>query len=94
VAVAIAGSLALTASASSAPLQTVWTDAGLHQRLIDVGRVLQRWFPFLAAPREPSAVDFSGSANIRLEWSPNSTVAVTMPAPPRGGFILLACRHL
>jgi transglutaminase-like putative cysteine protease len=81
VVVAVLAATALSASAHSAPLQSFWTDAGLQNHMIGVGRELQRWFPFLTSPKGPAIVDFSSGASIGLQWTSDPGIALTIERP-------------
>ncbi len=73
VAVAMAGSLALTATASSAPLQDLWKD--LPARLAD----LSTWFQKIAPPNGPfrpgGTITFGDNETITGVWNPSNEVA-------------------
>jgi transglutaminase-like putative cysteine protease len=79
VAAAVGGALLLTGSASSAPLASVW--GGADQWLIETGRSLQRFFPFVQNVRGPVGVVFGPSAAIGPRWITDSDVAVTVKVP-------------
>jgi transglutaminase-like putative cysteine protease len=78
VAVAVIGSLALTASASSAPLAGAWS--GFGDRLIEVSQSLQRYLPFGGASR-PVGFGFGKSAQISGSWNTNTTLVATIRVP-------------
>jgi transglutaminase-like putative cysteine protease len=77
--VAVIGSLVLTTTASSAPLRDAWV--GAEPTLVDIGRTLQRYFPFVATPRGPAGVDFGATATITTTWTTNQDVAVVIQRP-------------
>lgn len=79
VTVAIVGSLALTATARSDPLRDAWT--GAEGWLVDTGRVLQRWFPFLTNARGPAGVDFGDSVEIGVSWTSDPSTAAVIALP-------------
>jgi transglutaminase-like putative cysteine protease len=79
IALAVVGSLALTASASSAPLAGAWT--GFNQKLVDVSQALQRYLPFGGASRNVG-FGFSSAAKITGQWDTNHTLQVTIRVPP------------
>jgi transglutaminase-like putative cysteine protease len=74
---AVAGSLVLTATASSAPLQGRMTE--VSERLYDVSQWLQRVLPIGGNPR-PGAAGFGSTAKILGQWNtagaPTATVIV------------------
>jgi hypothetical protein len=76
---AVAGSLALTASASSAPLSGAWT--GFNQKLVDVSSALQRYLPFGGSSRNVG-FGFSSSAKITGQWDTNHALQVTIRVSP------------
>jgi transglutaminase-like putative cysteine protease len=77
---AVVGSLVLTSTASSAPLQGAW--AGFENWVIDVSRTVQRFLPLGGASRPIGRVVFSDQAAITGTWFPNDTEAfrVIMPS--------------
>ena len=79
IAIAVAGSLALTASASSAPLAGAWT--GFNQKLVDASQALQRYLPFGGASRNVG-FGFGPSAQITGQWDTNHTLQVTIRVSP------------
>jgi transglutaminase-like putative cysteine protease len=80
VAAAVLGSLVLTSTASSAPLQGAWH--GFETWVIDVSRTVQRFLPLGGASRPIGRVVFSDQAAITGTWFPNDTEAfrVIMPS--------------
>ncbi len=83
VTVAVLGSLALTTAAHSKPLQAVWQDVGVQDTLIDIGRKLQQYVPFVTNPKGPAGVDFGPSAQIGLIWTSDPTTALFIRRDPR-----------
>jgi hypothetical protein len=81
VALAVFASLALTAAASSKPLESVWADVGLREQVIAVGRQLQRWFPFLNSPKGPSGLDFGPSVTVSYNWTSSDEIAAVISRP-------------
>ena len=79
ISIAVAGSLALTASASSAPLAGAWT--GFNQKIVDVSQALQRYLPFGGASRNVG-FGFGPSAQITGQWDTNHTLQVTIHVDP------------
>lgn len=73
IAVAVAGSMALTATASSAPLQDLWKD--LPSRLAAMSEWLQRVAPPGGPFRNPGAINFGRSATTTGVWNPSNAVA-------------------
>jgi transglutaminase-like putative cysteine protease len=76
---AVIGSLALTASASSAPLAGAWT--GFGDRLVELSQSLQRVLPFGGAAR-PVGFGFGSTATISGSWTTDNSRAVTIHVPP------------
>jgi hypothetical protein len=76
---AIAGSLALTVSAHSAPLAGVWDDA--KPMLIDISQWLQRFIPVTPQGRGIGVPAFGQQVTIGGIWTPNSTLALTIQRP-------------
>ena len=76
-------SLALTTAAHSKPLQAVWEDIGVQDSLVDLGRTLQRYVPFVSNPRGPAGVDFGPNAQIGLSWTADHAIAVHIQRDPR-----------
>jgi transglutaminase-like putative cysteine protease len=76
---AVLGSLALTASASSAPLAGAWT--GFGDRLVELSQSLQRYLPFGGSTR-PVGFGFSQTATISGSWQTDNSRAVTIHVPP------------
>lgn len=70
---AVLGSLLLTATASSAPLQGLWRD--VPGALVGVSQWLQRYLPLGGASRDPGVVAFGESTAIIGVWSSNNDVA-------------------
>jgi transglutaminase-like putative cysteine protease len=76
---ATAAALVLTGIASSAPLAGAWSDA--ETWLIETGRGLQRYFPFVQSVRGPTVVDFGPSAPITGRWVTDPEIALTVEVP-------------
>jgi transglutaminase-like putative cysteine protease len=76
---AVVGSLALTSSASSAPLQGVWGD--FNQRLVDVSQALQRYLPIGGSSRNVG-FGFGPNAQITGQWETNHALQMTIQTPP------------
>ncbi len=76
---ATAAALLLTGVASSAPLAGAWT--GAESWLIETGRGLQRYFPFVQSVRGPTVVDFGPSAPIIGRWVTDPEIALTVEVP-------------
>ncbi|MBF8290509.1 MAG: hypothetical protein HW391_1477 [Chloroflexi bacterium] len=70
---AVLGSLLLTATASSAPLQGLWRD--LPGSLVSLSQWLQRYVPLGGASRNPGLVAFGENSAIIGFWSSNDDVA-------------------
>ncbi|HSL98393.1 MAG TPA: transglutaminase domain-containing protein [Candidatus Deferrimicrobiaceae bacterium] len=83
VAVAMAGSLALTATASSAPLQNLWND--LPQRLAAMSEWFQRIAPAGGPFRNPGTISFGDTEAITGVWSPSDQVAFRAQFQPGEG---------
>ena len=83
---AILGSLLLTATASSAPLQGLWRS--VPGALVEVAQWLQRYVPLGGASRNPGIVAFGPDAAILGSWSSDEQVAfeVRLPASERERF--------
>lgn len=79
VAGATAAALVLTSVASSAPFAGAWSDA--ETWLIETGRGLQRYFPFVQSVRGPTIVDFGPSAPITGRWVTDPEIALTVEVP-------------
>jgi hypothetical protein len=76
---AVAGSLALTASASSAPLAGAWS--GFGQKVVDVSQSIQRYLPFGGASRN-LGFGFGKQAQITGLWSTTGSLALTIQVTP------------
>lgn len=79
VGVALAGSLGLTAVASSAPLAGAWQ--GLDQRLIDLGRELARLFP-AAGPTRLGGSAFGSTISVTGLWNPDGSPVLAITSDP------------
>ncbi|HEX5590425.1 MAG TPA: transglutaminase domain-containing protein [Candidatus Limnocylindrales bacterium] len=76
---AVLGSLFLTATASSAPLQGLWRD--VPATLAEFSQWLQRYVPLGGNPRNPGIVAFGSDANVTGVWSSNDNVAFRVDLP-------------
>jgi transglutaminase-like putative cysteine protease len=79
VAIAVAGSLILTSSASSAPLAGVFN--GLNDKLIDFGQQIQRFLPLGGSGTRFSGVSFGPQATIVGRWDNKQDPALTIRVP-------------
>jgi len=79
VAIAVISALFLTATASSAPLQGLWSD--LPQRLAGLSEWIQRFAPTGGNPRGLGAVGFGPSATTQGLWQPTNAIAFTAQVP-------------
>jgi transglutaminase-like putative cysteine protease len=77
---AVVGSILLTATASSAPLQGLWTD--LPQRLVGFSQWLQRYAPTGGDPRPLGVVGFGSSATTQGLWQPSTAIAFQATVTP------------
>lgn len=77
---AVVGSVALTQTASSAPLANAWPD-DIEDGIVDAGRELSRLFPFVPAVRGPGGQDFTSNAQISGVWPGAEGVAFTAVLP-------------
>ena len=73
VAIAVLGAMLLTFTASSAPLQGLWTD--LPRQLQDFAQLIQKIAPNYGDSRNPGFVGFARDATTRGEWDPSSATA-------------------
>ena len=78
--VAVFGSLALTASATSAPLAGAWED--LKPALLDIGSAVQKFLPAGGDNRGIGGVQFGPTAVIQSVWNTNDSLALTIQRPP------------
>ncbi len=78
--IAVFGSLVLTASARSAPLQGAWVD--LKPWLLDVGSAIQKYLPNGNDSRNIGGVAFGPNAPIGSLWSTGNEAALTIRRPP------------
>ena len=78
-AAAVVGSLFLTASASSSPLQGAWK--GLPGTLVQVSQWLQRYLPNGGDSRPPGVVIFGETSPITGSWSQESGIAFIAHLP-------------
>ena len=79
IAVAVAGALLLTQTASSKPLAGAWD--GVSDGLVSISRSLQRFLPAGGANRS-FGVSFGPNAAVQNVWTTDSTLAVTISRPP------------
>lgn len=79
IAVAVAGALVLTQTASSAPLAGAWE--GVSDYLVTVSRALQPFLPAGGANRS-FGVSFGPNAAVQQVWTTDSSLAVTIQRPP------------
>lgn len=79
VAAAVLGSILLTTTASSAPLQGLFQD--LPRNLQDLSQFLQRWAPQDGDFRNPGIVGFGQSATTRGLWEPSNETAFRAQIP-------------
>jgi transglutaminase-like putative cysteine protease len=84
VASAVIASLFLTATATSAPLATLWR--GADQKLIALGQEFQRVFRGGGQGTRINAVEFSGSAVIAGQWTTNSDPVLEIHVPDDGRY--------
>ncbi len=80
VAGATAAALLLTGVASSAPLAGAWSDA--ETWLIETGRGLQRYFPFVQSVRGPTVVDFGPVVPVTGRWVTDPEIALSVEVSP------------
>ena len=73
VTIAVVGSILLTFTASSAPLQGLWTD--LPRQLQDLAQVIQKIAPQFGGSRNPGVVGFGSNATTKGVWDPSSATA-------------------
>jgi transglutaminase-like putative cysteine protease len=78
--VAVVGSIALTATARSAPLAGAWTD--LRPWLLDVGAAIQKYLPNGIDSRSIGGVAFGPNAPISNLWSTSNEAALTIRRTP------------
>jgi len=79
IAIAVIGSLFLTATASSAPLQGLWKD--VPGTLVQASQWLQRYLPLGGESRNPGVVVFGEHSAILGSWSQNDGVAFVAALP-------------
>ena len=84
VASAVLASLFLTATATSAPLASLWK--GADQKLIALGQEFQRVFRGGGQGTRINAVEFSGSAVIAGQWTTNSDPVLEIRVPDGGRY--------
>jgi transglutaminase-like putative cysteine protease len=73
VTIAIVGSILLTFTASSAPLQGLWAD--LPRQFQDLARLIQQLAPTGGDSIGPGIVGFADDATTQGRWNPNTAVA-------------------
>lgn len=78
--VAVAGSMALTATARSAPLAGAWED--VKPMLLDISAAIQRYLPAGADNRGIGGVAFGPTAVIQNVWNTSGALALTIQRPP------------
>jgi len=79
IAVAVAGALFLTQTASSAPLAGAW--GGVSDGLVSLSSALQRFLPAGGANRS-FGISFAPNVTVPQVWTTESTLAVTIQRPP------------
>ena len=84
VAGSVTAALLLTAGASSAPLASLWN--GADQRLIAVGRELQRVFRAGGPGTRLLSVDFGATAPITGNWTTDGTPVLQIKVPDNGRY--------
>ncbi len=83
VAIAVMGSLSLTLTASSAPLQGLWSD--FPQRIADISQALQPYLPSGGATRPLPGLWIGSSTTITGSWTTNDAVALQIRVPTSEG---------
>jgi hypothetical protein len=78
---AILGSVLLTATAASAPLQGLWADLPSH--LQDLSQLLQKIAPNGGDPRALGVINFGPSAVTRGLWQPSDAIAFRAQLQPQ-----------
>jgi len=78
IAAAVLGSLALTTTAKSAPLSSLWTDVGA--RVVDWSRSIERFLP-ASGSGISFGPSFGRTASIRGSWTTNNDPAMTIEVP-------------
>jgi transglutaminase-like putative cysteine protease len=83
---AVVGSLALTASAASAPLASVWN--GVPTVLFELSERFQRYLP-TGGDRVPLPTQFGSSSRVAGLWTPTDALAmrIRLPAGETGRFL-------
>jgi transglutaminase-like putative cysteine protease len=77
---ALIGSFVLTQTAASAPLESSLPD-DLETGIVDFGRELSAFFPFVTSVKGPAGLDFSGSAPLNDRWQAEEGPAFTAVLP-------------
>jgi len=80
VALAIVGSILLTFTASSAPLQSLWAD--LPRQLQDLAQTIAKFAPAGGDSRPPGFIGFTTSATTNGEWQAIDRTAFQAQFPP------------
>lgn len=86
VAVAIVGSVALAANASSAPLARYWRDA--DEQLLEIGYELNRWIGGVSGPARGPSNLFSPSQTMRDFWESSTQVVFTATTSDGRGYYM------
>jgi len=76
---AVVGSLLLTTTASSAPLQGLWRD--IPEGLVEFTQWLQRYVPLGGDSRDPGIVSFGDQTTIIGVWTSSDNVAFEVQVP-------------
>ena len=79
IAIAVIGSLFLTASAQSAPLAGAWED--VKPVLLDISAAIQKFLPAGGDNRGFGSVQFGPSAVVQTSWNTNQELALTIKRP-------------
>jgi transglutaminase-like putative cysteine protease len=79
IAIAVVGSLLLTASARSAPLAGAWED--VKPVLLDISAAIQRFLPAGGDNRGFGSVAFGSSAVVQTSWSTNQALSLSIKRP-------------
>jgi hypothetical protein len=83
IAIAVVGSLFLTASARSAPLAGAWED--VKPVLLDISAAIQRFLPAGGDNRGFGSVQFGPSAVVQTSWSTNQDISLSIKRPVGDG---------
>ena len=79
IAIAVVGSLLLTASARSAPLAGAWED--VKPVLLDFSAAIQKFLPAGGDNRGFGSVQFGPSAVVQTSWSTNQDISLSIKRP-------------